>query len=108
MKLCDVMSSIFPHQLCPLSGLTTLCRKMTIFKLLCTGLPWPVLANAYDNLWHHLGVLELYQLSDIRIPKIMNARSGQASSYVSEQNVLLHGDIDLVDDIDKKEAECFR
>ena len=39
----------------------------------------------------------------------MNARSGQASWYVSEQNVLLHEDIDdLVDDLDKKEAECFR
>ena len=35
-----------------------------------------------------------------------NARSGQASWYVStsEQNVLLHKDIDdLVDDLDKKE-----
>ena len=39
----------------------------------------------------------------------MNARSGKASWYVSEQNVLLHEDIDdLVDDLDKKEAECFR
>ena len=54
--------------------------------------------------------LELYWLSDVRIPKIMNARSGQASWYISEQNVLLNKDIhdDLVDDLDKKEAECFR
>ena len=55
------------------------------------------------------GILELYWLSDIRIPKIITTRSGHASWYVSEQNVLLHEDIDdLVDDLDKKEAECFR
>ena len=52
--------------------------------------------------------LQLYRLSDIRIPKITNARSGQASWYVSEQNVLSHENIDdLVDDLDKNEAECF-